>query len=246
MLQAFTFCPAITLFALMTGTLRLHASALWGVLAGVFLLIATYNFAQSLRGGAVSTNAPIFRLNFAITAVLAIALLGETLTPAKIAALLCALVAVWLLLAEPGKTSGSSNMGSLARVLVATAAMALVNFFYKVGLISGAEPETVIAVQAWIYTSLATALRLMRERRLNLTPGAWRYASLAALALLFAFVFLMHGLARGPASVLVPVAQMSFVFTAVVGAALFHERLTLRKCAGLAVAIAALALFAAS
>jgi drug/metabolite transporter (DMT)-like permease len=246
MLQAWTFCPAITLFAFLTGTLHPHASAAWGVLAGVFLLIATYNFAQSLKGGAVSTNAPIFRLNFAITAALAIALLGETLTVAKTAALLCALVAVWLLLAEPGKASGGSNAASLVRVLAATVAMAFVNFFYKVGLISGAEPETVIAVQAWIYTSLATAMRLVRERRLQLTPGAWRYASLAAVALLFAFVLLMHGLAQAPASVLVPVAQMSFVFTAVIGAALFRERLTLRKSAGLAVAIAALALFAAS
>jgi multidrug transporter EmrE-like cation transporter len=56
----------------------------------------------------------------------------------------------------------------------------------------------------------------------------------------------MHGLALGTASVLVAVAPMSFVFTALIGAAMFHETFDFRKRAGLAVAIAALAPFAVS
>src|SRR5208282_3123130 len=194
---------------------------------------------------AVSTNAPIFRLNFTITAALAILLLGETLTWAKAAALVCALLAVWLLLAEPGAKRGQANITSLVRVLIAMAAMALTNLFYKVGLQHGALPETMVSTQAWVFMSLATILRLL-QRRLRITPGAWRYSSLAALALAGAFLALMHGLAVGPASVLVPVAQMSFVFTALIGAALFHESLNWRKRGGLVVAVAALALFAIS
>jgi len=246
MLQAWTFCPGITLYAWLTGTLDPQLSALWGSLAGLFLLVATYNFVRSLQGGAVSTNAPIFRLNFAITAALAIVLLGETLTVAKVAALGCALVAVWLLLAETGAKRGQLNAASLARVLIATVAMALTNFLYKVGLEHGAVPETVVAAQAWTFCSLATLLRLLQVRRFRLMPGAWRYSTLAALALVVAFVLLMHALALGPASVLVPVAQLSFVFTALLGAAIFRERLDFRKCAGLAVAVIALVLFAVS
>jgi transporter family protein len=87
-------------------------------------------------------------------------------------------------------------------------------------------------------------LRFLSERRFHFTPRAWRYPALAAVALAAAFVLLMHALARGPASVLVPVAQMSFVFTALCGVALFGESLNARKLAGLAVAGAALALFA--
>ena len=102
MLQAWVFCPGMTVYAWLTGTLDPHCSALWGALAGLFALVAFTNFARSLQEGAVSINAPIFRLNFTITAALAILLLGETLTMTKLAALVCALVAVWLLLAEPG------------------------------------------------------------------------------------------------------------------------------------------------
>src|SRR5579862_9025840 len=100
MAQAWIFCPGVTLYAWLTGNLHVHLPAVWGALAGLFLFVALYNFTQSLHGGAVSTNAPIFRLNFTLTAVLAIVLLGETLTLAKAVALVCALAAVWLLLGE--------------------------------------------------------------------------------------------------------------------------------------------------
>ena len=248
MLQAWVFCPGITLYAWATGTLDPHLSALWGSLAGLVSLIAFTNFARSLQDGAISTNAPIFRLNFTLTAALAIILLGETLTLAKLAALLCALVAVWLLLAAPGLPTAQQrpSLRSLTRVLIATAAMGLANLFYKVGLQQGALPETVVAAQAWAFCSTATLFVYARDRRLRLMPRAWRYSTPAALALVVAFVLLMHGLALGPASVLVPVAQMGFVFTALLGAAMFRETLNLRKRAGLLVAAAALALFAVS
>jgi uncharacterized membrane protein len=240
------FCPGVTLYAWLTGTLEPHLSALWGALAGLFLFVAMYNFAGSLRGGAVSTIAPIFRLNFTLTVALAILLLGETLTVVKATALAGALIAVWLLLAEPGKTRGQLNAGALTRVLVATVAMAFTNFFYKVGLQHGALPETMVAAQAWVFSSIATLFGFLSERRFRFTPGAWRFSTLAALALAGAFVALMHGLAIGPASVLVPVAQMSFVFTALIGAAAYDESLNMRKRVGLAVAVGALVLFAIS
>jgi uncharacterized membrane protein len=244
MSQAWIFCPGVTLYAFLTGTLHLQLPALWGALAGSFLFVALYNFTQSLHGGAVSTNAPIFRLNFTITAALAIIILGEPLTAAKAVALACALIAVWLLLAEAGAVNGKSTWSSLTRVLVATVAMAFTNFFYKVGLQHGALPEMMVAAQAWMFCSLATISVLLRDRRLQISQRAWPYAALAALALFGAFVLLMHALVRGPASVLVPVAQMSFVITALVGIAMFGERLDVRKITGLAIAAVALVLFA--
>ncbi len=245
-LQAWIFCPGVTLYAWLSGTLDPHLSAWWGALAGLFLFVALYNFARSLQGGAVSTNAPIFRLNFTLTAGLAIALLGETLSVAKVFALAGALVAVWLLLAEAEAERHSASFASLGRVGLATVTMALTNLLYKIGLEHGAMPETMVAAQAWMSCSLATLSYYLRERQLRVPPGALPYAARAALALFGAFVLLMHGLVRGPASVLVPVAQMSFVFTAIFGAVIFRERLDVRKCAGLAVAATTLVLFAVS
>jgi drug/metabolite transporter (DMT)-like permease len=246
MFQAWVFCPGVTLYAWLTGTLDPHLSALWGGLAGLCALIALYNFASSLQFGAVSTNAPIFRLNFTITAALAILLLGETLTPAKFGALACTLIAVWLLLAEPGAARVRPALGSLTRVLIATVAMGLANLFYKVGLEHHVLPETMVSAQAWVFCSLATLFAWLPERRIVVTKDVWRYSGSVAISQIAGFLLLLHGLLVGPASVLVPVAQMGFVSTAVLGVAMFGETLTARKRVGLAVAVAALGLFAIS
>ena len=137
------------------------------------MFVALYNFTQSLHGGAVSTNAPIFRLNFTITAALAIMILHEPLTAAKAIALACALVAVWLLFAEAGSERGKFNFPSLGRVLLATVMMALTNLFYKIGLQQGAVPETMVAAQAWTFCSLATLFGLLREGRIRIPPKGW-------------------------------------------------------------------------
>jgi drug/metabolite transporter (DMT)-like permease len=244
MMQSWVYCSSVTIYAWLTGTLHPNAAGLWGCLAGLFSLSGFYNFSRSLQDGAVSTNAPIFRLNFTVTAALAILLLSETLTPAKGAALACALIAVWLLLAERGGGTARSTAKSLVHVVIATISLGLANFLLKVGLQQGAVPETLVSMQAWVFSSTATLMAFWPQRRLVTGGNTWRFSTPAAIVLVIAFVLLTHGLALGPASVLVPVAQMSFVFTALLGATLFREPLDARKVIGLLIAAAALVLFA--
>jgi len=75
---------------------------------------------------------------------------------------------------------------------------------------------------------------------------AWRYAPAAAIALVAGFLLLLHGLLVGPASVLVPVAQLGLVFSVLLGALIYGEKLNTRKYVGLIVAGIALILFAVS
>ena len=84
--QAWCFSPAIVLYGLATGTLVLRTSAVWNGLAGLFMFIGLFNFLRSLASGPVSIAAPIFRLNFVVTSVLAILVLGEPLTLESVAA----------------------------------------------------------------------------------------------------------------------------------------------------------------
>ena len=74
--------------------------------------------------------------------------------------------------------------------------------------------------------------------------ATWKHSVPAALVLLCAFLLLLHALAVGPASVLVPISQMGFIITAGLGVVLLGEPLTPRKLVGLAAAIAALAVLA--
>jgi uncharacterized membrane protein len=244
MAQAWCFCPVIILYAWASGTLVLRAPALWGSLAGLFIFVGFYNFLKSLATGPVSINAPIFRLNFIVTAALAIVILREPLTVVMLIALALALAAIWLLLGGLGTSSTNINQASLVAVLIATLALGAANFFHTMGLRHGSTPETLLAAQAVLFVTLATVFTRIADGAIRPAAATWKYAAPAALVLLAAFLFMLHGVREGPASVLVPIAQMGFVVPAALGIFLLRERLTVRAAMGLAAALAALAVVA--
>jgi drug/metabolite transporter (DMT)-like permease len=247
--QSWVFTPLIILYGLTTHTLILTWAGLWGSLAGVFVFIGFYNFIRSLATGSVSTNAAIFRLNFIVTALLAIVFLGEPLTPTKIAGLALALFATWLLLGadDPrARTHHAALQRSLAQVLLATLGFGAATFFHTVGLRHGASAETLIAAQAGLFMPLAMAFTYVVDGKLQPSKATWPYGSCAAVLLLIAFLFLLRSLSHGQASVLVPIAQMGFIVTATFGVVFLKEPFNLRKAIGLAAAFGALAVLAAS
>ena len=225
MVQGWCFAPAIALYGLLTGTLALATPMLWGMGAGLFVFIALYNFARSLRSGSVSIIAPIFRMSFTVTAALAVLLLGGEGA------------------AAPGPGAARS---SLAQALVAMAAMGVANFLYKVGAQTGGTPATFITGQAIVFIFLSTGFVWKADRVLRPPARAWLYAGTAAAVFLLALVLMFESLARGEASVLVPITQMGFVVTAAVGLIFLREPFTARKAAGLLFAVAALASLAYS
>jgi len=121
-------------------------------------------------------------------------------------------------------------------VLLATAAAGVGNLLYKVGLMAGSAPETLLTAQAW----LATLFVWYSDGRIRPPAAGFRYGAFVGVTLLLAFIALLNGLAVGAASVLIPVAQRRFVFTAVLGRMLFAETLSWRKRGGLVVAAAAM------
>ena len=244
MVQTWFFSSLALLYGHVTGTLAFNAGALWGAAAGVLVVVGYYNFAWSLRHGSVSTNATIFRLSFAVTVALAVLLLGEPLTVQKLAGLALALVAVWLLLAAPAANNGAGireSRASLLRVLIATVAVGVASFTYKLGLRGGAAPIALVVAQGAVATTLSTAFAAYVDRGIRPSRAAWSHAPVAAVLLVFAFTFLAKGLETGEASVVVPIAQMGFVATALLGFLFLREPFTARKAAGLLAALAALA-----
>jgi drug/metabolite transporter (DMT)-like permease len=249
MAQAWFFCPLVIFYALATGTLVPVPAALWGSLAGVFVFIGFYLFIRSLVAGSVSTNASIFRLNFIVAAVLAVILLGEPVTASKIAGLALALLATWLLVGAagaPDRAAHAARRLSLGQVGAATLAFGLSNFFHTVGLRNGAGPETLAVAQAALFMPLATVVVFLVDRRLATPAITFKYGGGAAIVLVVATILLLHSIALGQASVMVPIAQMGFIVTALLGIVVLRERFTTRKAVGLACALGALAFLAAS
>ena len=249
MVQTWFFTPLAIAYGVGTGTLLPSRGALWGLLAGVLAVVGYYNFAWSLRHGAVSTNATIFRLSFVVTAALGIAILGEPPSAAKIVGLALALVAVWLLVGRRESSdehAGRERAASLVRVLAATVAVGILSFSYKLGLRMGATPVTLVASQGVVAVSVSTLFTAYTERDIRPSAAALRHAPISAALLVAAFILLAKGLELGEASVIAPVAQMGFVVTAVLGFVVLREPVTARRTGGLVAAVLALASFAAS
>ncbi|MDE2229243.1 MAG: EamA family transporter [Alphaproteobacteria bacterium] len=245
--QAWFFCPAVIVYAWITGTLEFSPAAIWGSVAGLVILIGFYNFSRSLQTGSVSVIAPVFRLNFIVTAALAIGWLDEPLTAQKLMGFLLAVVAGWLLLGgslRRDSIAPAAARRSLLQVLIATTAVGTGNFCYKLGLIGGATPETMLVAQAVVFCSLVTVMTYARNGTIRPPDGFAIHSVSAAVVLVAAFLFLLHGLKHGEASVVVPIAQMGFVVAAVFGVVFFKEGWTARKVAGLCAATIALIVLA--
>jgi len=247
MAQAWVFCPTVIGYAVITQNFALTPAALWGSLAGLFYFIGFYFFVRSLASGSVSTNSTIFRLNFIITVVLAIVLLGEPLTMTKVAGLALALIATWLLVstgATKSAVSARSRQTSLIQVGIATISFGTATFFHAQGLKHGATPEMLIVAQAAIFMPVATVVSYRTNGNLRLPQGIFRYSLPASIVLACATLFLLRGLILGSASVLVPIAQMGFIVAALLGIFVLREGTTTRKVFGLTCALGALAVLA--
>jgi uncharacterized membrane protein len=249
MVQGVFFTPAIILYAWAGGVLVITTPFVWGMAAGFFIYIALYHFAASLASGAVSIVAPIFRLNFVIAALLAVVFLDEPMTFNKLGGLALALAAAWLLLGGRGENGGNGAAAPadhvpLARVLLATVALAACNLCYKFGVAAGVAPATLLVGQASVFFPMTLAAVWIADKTLVTPARAWRHPPWAALFLFIGFPLLLESLRRGEASVLIPIGQMGFIVTALCGMLFLREAFTPRKVAGLAIAAGALVMLA--
>ena len=149
------------------------------------------------------------------------------------------------MLFRSGNTAGVTR-ASLLQVLIATLSFGIAYFFYKLGVMHGALPATMVVSQAAVFFPMATAWGWLEKRAFDPPPEAWPYAAGAALLLAIAFMLLATALVHGQASVLVPVAQMGFVITAAAGIFLLGEASSARKICGLLAAVGALLCLAVS
>ncbi|MBL8379758.1 MAG: EamA family transporter [Burkholderiales bacterium] len=243
MLQSALYLLIVAMYASVTGTLAYTPAVLWAFVSGTCMMIGFYNFAASLKAGAVSVVAPVFRMSFVLTAALAVVFLGEALTPFKAAGIALALLATWLLLGGAVRQATGDLValrGAMVRVVVATIAVGSGYFVMTLALRGGATPGALVTLQACVFTAQAAFFSVRRDRAFRAAPAVLRTAPPAALALACGFVFLAESMARGQASVVVPIAQMGFVVAALVGFLFLRESFGPRKVAGIAAAVAAL------
>ena len=220
-----------------------RSAVLWGIAAGAIVLFANALLIESLARLQVSLGSTIYRLNTIAVVAFAVVFLGETLTTLKVAGVVLGLIGVALLYHRGGHSS--SDRVVLAGIGIAIAASLLRAVFgivSKAGLSGGTDPLVFM-----LYIGAGWALGGVVYGVIRRAPRvAWGsvlpYALLSGTLICLVASFLMLGLRSGEASVVIPIANMSFIVALLAAGALGMERITARKLSAIACAAGAIVL----
>ena len=216
-----------------------EVTVMYGLLTGAFLVLANILLIESLTGLDVSLGSMIYRLNTIGVVAISFVLLGEDVGFIKLLGVGIGIAAVLILYRRGDGVSIPILFFVMA--VVASASRAIYGVASKVALEQGASAEglLVIAATSWIVGGFAYAA--FREKRIRITGKKAVYAVVSGF-LAFAVVnALIEALKHGEASVVVPIANLSFVVAMLLSVFLGMEELSGRKY--LAIGCAAMSVF---
>ncbi len=234
---------------LVQGRSLVHLPTLpWAVPLGI-VAMATYTLAlKSLVGGDASTSVTVFRLNFVTSTAAAALFLGETITARKLAGLGLSLAAIIvfflgsrtdaLAASDPG--SRAIRRKSILFALSACVCASALNMTNKIALNAGISILHLIMYRYVVVCAIcavwiaAVRRSFVPSRRLVLASAS------CAVLMLTSLLSTLTALSIGEVSVVIPIASLSFLFTAVLSFVFLGETLSSVKILGIALAAASI------
>ncbi len=213
----------------------------FGIFAGAVVMLANALLIESLARINVSLGSTIYRLNTIAVVAFAVLFLGEALTTPKFAGVVLG-VAAAILLYQHGGRGGDNRLLVAATWLAVIASLlrAAFGILSKIGLAAGTDPFLFMVYVGVGWTLAALLYGLARRQPAAPVRTVLPYALVSGTLVCLVVTFLLLGLRTGEASIVIPIANMSFVVALLTSAAFGMERLTARKL--LAVATAAVAI----
>lgn len=217
----------------------------YGLIAGVLLTISNILLLESLTHIDVSLGSTIYRLNTVGVVILSFFVLHEPLGVFKIIGIICGLIAVLLLFNKEKNTFQHINFTSFFLIAVAASLIrATYGIVAKMGISSNAEPNIMLLLISLSWIIGGAFYAKLRENRFRITRKKIIYSIVSGILVFLIVNFLMLALEHGQASVVIPIANMSFVFALLISVTLKMELLTLRKCCAVGFAVTSVILLA--
>lgn len=216
----------------------------YGLAAGAMVTMSNLLYIESMAHLDISLGATIYRLNTVGVVVLGVLFLGEPLGGVKMLGITCGVVAVLFLYQRQHSRRAGAVSYFLGAIILAAILRAAFGVISKAGITSGASPSMlmVLAAASWVGGGLCYAL--WREQRMSVGRNEVGYC-LASGVVVFAIAnFLILGLRHGEATVVIPIANLSFIAALAMSILLRYERITARKIVAVAFASAAIFLLA--
>ncbi len=224
-----------------------RATIIWGCISGFFSLAGNIMMLDAMRSLDVGVCSTIYRLNLVPVTVGAALILNENITPIQYAGIAAACLAI-LAFIPRNQSEVKRKLGwAFIVMIIASLLRAGMGLSYRYGFLHGASETYVVVVNSlfWIFGGVLYAF--WRERQLMpYNKQDWKnlfFLGGLSGALVTGIVITMALMLKlGNASVVLPIAQMSFLVTGALGIWLFKERLTVSKAMAFILGVAAVLL----
>lgn len=207
--------------------------------AGLASVLANLLFIGSFREVPAGTGAMIYRLNLVIVAILGMTVLHESITAWKLVGLALGLAAVLLLRnGNGGRDEDRMARWAVVALAVACVLRACMGILYKVSSTEGIPKFEMLTIGGVCWLLGGSAFALLRRESLTGTKRMARFSALSGALVCGIVYFLLVATRLADASVVVPITQLSFIVTTVLGVSFHSERMNLRKALALTLAVA--------
>ena len=214
-------------------------SIYYGLLAGLILAGANILLIESLAHINVSLGSTVYRLNTIAVVILSFIFLGESLELIKLSGIAFGIASV-LLLYHGDNIKAASDKFILFFWLAVFASLlrAAYGVVSKAGLLASADINTIILLAALCWIGSGALYAKYVEKRFVVTKKKILYSMLSG-SLVFCIVnTLILGLKSGQASIVVPIANMSFIIALLISVLVGTERMDFKKLVAIAFAAA--------
>ncbi|MFV2032211.1 MAG: DMT family transporter [Gammaproteobacteria bacterium] len=215
----------------------------FGLVAGISVAAANIMLLEALRHMEVSLGSTIYRLNTIAVVILAVVFLGESLSLLKLAGIALGVVAVLLLYRHQNTSDRHPMLNTGLVIVIAGASLrAAYSVVTKAGLSEGANADALILISSvcWIISGILYAI--MIERRYAITRQKVAYSLLSGVLVYAIVKTLVSALKLGEASVVVTIANLSFLVALLVAIVMKMEALSGKKIAAMGFAVSAIIL----
>lgn len=230
-LQAVLFNATNMSYASITGSLDTSLNTIiFGAIAATLVYSSLLLYLRSLSGGELSINAPLFRINFVFTAALGVLFLGESLTPTKLVGLGLAVLAIF-------SFSGISRRRGIEviafiELIIAMLLFGSFGYVYRLALLNGSDPVGIIVFQGFFFISYAFINAWLRGE-LRFRRAETIHAPICGFLLSSSFLMLLYSISIGEISISVPIMNLSFILSSILGIVIWRESMSLIKGGGL-------------
>ncbi len=217
----------------------LSATIVWGMISGLFSIVGNLLLIAAMKFQSAGVCSTIYRLNLAGVALGAWLFLDERLSASAILGTFAALAAVssffpWKENQSPGNHPAKELRFGILLAVIAAFLRAGMGLSYKYAFLNGAAASGVLFINSawWIGGGLLWYFLIEYKEKVPLNRSLVKYGLISGILVCGICMTMAESLRLGKASVVLPIAQMSFIPTFLLGAFFLKEKITRYKIGG--------------